>query len=186
MNLQEATIKKLLEAKQVGTLYHYTNLEGIRGIAKLNRLEGNYNRQSFTRRSDLLNKNWSVYNDVRITVDGDLLSERYKIKPTNQIYNRMEAEERIIIKQIDNFSMYVTEVIISKQSLKNYSNKFKKFPNFINNIKDKAEWEKIFKNPEDYDLAKFYDFDTNKFNIEAYWEDTINLCKKVFKNIKEV
>lgn len=190
MNLEEATMlalqNKLIEAKQVGTLYHYTNLEGLRGIAQDNTLKGNYGRQCFTRRKDLMNTNWSVYSDVKIIVDGDLLSEQFKIRPTNQVCDRMEAEERISVSQINNFSKYVQGVEISKKAFSNFKDKFRKYPHFLENIADLADWEKMFKDPENWDYAKFYNFETKKFDIKAYYNDTIELCKRVFKNVSEV
>jgi len=81
----------LQEGKQVGPLYHYTSADGLKGIIQSNRInasEENYLGNelyyvSFTRNKNFHNKgqNFNVKTDYRITLDGDKLSNRYKIKP---------------------------------------------------------------------------------------------------------
>ena len=181
MNLQEATIKKILEAKQIGTIYHYTNLIGLAGITYSNKLIGSYNRQCFTRRNDLLNANWSVYNTVKIIVDGNLLSEKYKIKPTNQTSNRMEAEERIYIKQIDDFSKYVLGIEISKnQAIKELEQSTNKNPDYW------KEKDYSYKYIYGDSYNGYWNEDKYKYDVKVFYKDVINLCKITFKNVKEV
>ena len=96
----------LNESKQVGTLYHYTKLGPLKDIVDSGVLMGTPSL-SFTR-----DKNFhKSYRDigagygkgllaVRLTVDGDKLSNRYKIEPHADIYydkgtSNFEAEERI-------------------------------------------------------------------------------------------
>jgi hypothetical protein len=97
----------LNESKQVGTLYHYTKFGPLKNIVDSGVLMGTPSL-SFTR-----DKNFhKSYRDigagygkgplaVRLTVDGDKLSNRYKIEPHADIhYGKgtydFEAEERII------------------------------------------------------------------------------------------
>lgn len=81
----------LKEAKQVGILYHFTSDYGMKGILKSNILKASeevYTRKllyfvSFTRNKNF-HKRKNLYNvkaDYRITIDGNKLSEKYKIQP---------------------------------------------------------------------------------------------------------
>lgn len=95
----------LREAKQVGPLYHFTSYGRMILIVKDNFVlkpkiltsESDY--LSFTRNKQMISD--SVPSNVRITVDGDKLSEKYKIEPyadTKAGYGRNawdESEERI-------------------------------------------------------------------------------------------
>jgi len=83
--------KDLKEAKQVGPLYHYTSADGLKGIIQSNRInasEENYLGNelyyiSFTRNKNFHKKGskFSVKTEYRITLDGDKLSSKYKIRP---------------------------------------------------------------------------------------------------------
>ena len=91
LNKENYADGKVDEAKQVGNLYHYTSAEGLKGILtsnSLNASEENYLGNelyyvSFTRNKNFHNKgqNFNVKTDYRITLDGDKLSSKYKIKP---------------------------------------------------------------------------------------------------------
>ena len=82
---------KVDEAKQVGNLYHYTSAKGLKSILtsnSLNASQENYSGKelhfvSFTRNKNFHKKgqNFNVKTDYRITLDGDKLSNKYKIKP---------------------------------------------------------------------------------------------------------
>ena len=79
------------EAKQVGILYHYTSEDGLKNILESNQLKSSEEYYmgnelyfiSFTRNKNFHKKGmkWQVKTDYRITLDGDKLSNRYKIKP---------------------------------------------------------------------------------------------------------
>jgi hypothetical protein len=81
----------LHEAKQVGLLYHYTSENGLKGILQSNKLNAStefYKGHelyyvAFTRNKNFHKKsnNWGVKTDYRITIDGDKLSNKYKIQP---------------------------------------------------------------------------------------------------------
>lgn len=107
------------EAKQVGTIYHFTSYSGLLSIIKdeykLKDFTGanvdnvkltDLNRElyvSFTRSRNLVSD--TVYKQARITVDGTKLSNQYKITPfadKKAGYGRTtsdEAEERIVVKK---------------------------------------------------------------------------------------
>jgi hypothetical protein len=79
------------EEKQVGLLYHYTTANGLKGILqsnKINTSEENYLGNelyyiSFTRNKNFHKKGakFGVSTEYRIALDGDKLSNKYKIKP---------------------------------------------------------------------------------------------------------
>jgi len=81
----------LNEGKQVGPLYHYTSANGLKGILQSNRInasEENYLGNelyyiSFTRNKNFHKKGskFGVKTEYRITLDGDKLSNKYKIRP---------------------------------------------------------------------------------------------------------
>lgn len=75
----------LKEAKQVGTLYHATDLDGLKGIINTNSLTSErYNGISFSR-----NKNtWYANNPFTLVFDGDKLSQNHKTYPYswNNVY----------------------------------------------------------------------------------------------------
>ena len=81
----------LEEGKQVGTLYHYTSVDGLKGILSSNSIKASeeiYMGQnlyyiSFTRNKNFHKKGskFGVKTEYRITLDGDKLSNKYKITP---------------------------------------------------------------------------------------------------------
>ena len=113
----------LKEAKQVGIIYHYTTFEAGLKILKLNQMKSfeaaDSTRSkpiygvSFTRDKRFHNKHNIGFDvssfgqrpQVRFTVDGDKLSNNYKIQPYAQIggsgrfekqHEEFEAEERVV------------------------------------------------------------------------------------------
>lgn len=135
----------MLEGKQVGTLYHFTNADKFIHILQDNVLKssrkqpdngyGGYGYISFTRDKNFNKVPRGSISGTAIVfiVDGDKLSDRYKVEPFNY-YNyankndnpeRVEAEERVIGKgiyavdgiEIPNFLNYITNIIV-------YKNKF--------------------------------------------------------------
>jgi hypothetical protein len=110
----------LKEAKQVGTLYHFTRTGELINILENNILKASdmwatnddlrpFN--AFTR-----NKNgWDVGGfptDVRISIDGNKLSDKYKIQPFNMGFGVDEMEERVY-KDILNIKNYITDITIN-------------------------------------------------------------------------
>ena len=115
------------EAKQVGILYHYTTPEALLNILKTDELKtGEYGVNSFTR-----NKNYHLKNEcvrrgpVRITVNGDAMSNHTKFFPWNswvakdksrqkqkRYYDEWEERTYADIKGIKKF---VTKIAIDPQ-----------------------------------------------------------------------
>lgn len=108
----------LSEAKQVGTLYHLTNLDGMEFIMKSDKIVRKlYDGISFTR-----NKMLNFYEGhparlyFKLIIDGDKLSNKYKIEPfkyhsqKDNVDFRNEAEEIIKTREISNVSNYIKGV----------------------------------------------------------------------------
>ena len=121
-------IDLLNEGKQVGLLYHFTRTNELTGILQNNILKASdmwatnddlrpFN--AFTR-----NKNgWDVGGfptDVRITLDGDKLSNKYKIRPFDMGFGVDEMEERIY-KDILNIKDYILDITINTKTKGNYN-----------------------------------------------------------------
>jgi len=117
----------IAEAKQVGTIYHFTRLSSLFDMIKFDfDMSSHQDYISFTRNYNMIdyekNQNDLAYDFklgdkriVRIAIDGDKLSNKYKIEPFLDITNNVkrsagEQEQRIkqklisikcCIKQID-------------------------------------------------------------------------------------
>jgi hypothetical protein len=122
----------IVEAKEVGILYHFTNIFGLIKIISSNKMEGNWHSGyvSFTR-----NRNFSrTYRkigvdtiNVRIIIDGNKLSEKYKIEPysyygnqgkSDYRYGSYDESEEHVKGDITNISEYIIEAeILSKHDL---------------------------------------------------------------------
>lgn len=122
-------LEMLNEYKQVGILYHYTSLEYLFSILNDNEIKS-FNRVknkfviSFTR-----DKNWHHRYEtgpVRITINGNKLSNNYKIQPYHDLsyFNSKSAttendemEEMVYTKEIINITDYIIEIIIIKNNI---------------------------------------------------------------------
>lgn len=147
-------LKEITEGKQVGTLYHYTFTWNLYEIIKTNiltpeLLQGqNKGWISFTRSKDKNQFEISQDANCVIVVDGDKLSNNYKVTPFHDIdfesaikkeksykYKTDEMEEKVK-GPIKNLSKYIIKVII-------YSNNDKsKSPLVLKNI---LKTEKLLK-----------------------------------------
>jgi hypothetical protein len=125
MKLIDILQESLAEAKQVGLLYHFTTYEKALYIIKdgyalrtaSNRLYGgnpNPDFISFTRNKNL--KSPTISGEVRFTIDGDGLSNKYKIQPfADTGTDTDESEERVDAVPIRgelNFSKYLKSIDI--------------------------------------------------------------------------
>lgn len=104
----------ILESKQVGTIYHYTSIMAIFKILKENELRSLRSFLTFDNKeidyiSCTRNKNFHLENptisssDIRIELNGNLLSTKYKIIPRDDNWKRIEY--------IDNFNNKKTKLI---------------------------------------------------------------------------
>ena len=83
--------ENISESKQVGTLYHYTSANGLKGILQSNSIKASEEYYlgndlyfvSFTRNKNFHKKGsaFDVSMDYRIALDGNKLSNKYKIAP---------------------------------------------------------------------------------------------------------
>jgi len=121
-------IDLLLEARQVGPLYHFTGVRGLELIIETNtfRTSPSYvsgdpsDRVSFTR-----NKNY-YWNIIRIGVDGDKLSTKYKITPYSYqqgAKGALDQSEEVVEKDISNAKNYITDVTYILDEHKAYKHK---------------------------------------------------------------
>jgi len=112
----------ITEGKQVGNLYHYTSADGLKGILGSNSIKSSKEYYlgnelyfvSFTRNKNFHKKGstFDVKTDYRITIDGDKLSNKYKIKPfaylpgwnykDNWEYDWLEDEPESVVRDFFN------------------------------------------------------------------------------------
>jgi hypothetical protein len=80
-------LKEITEAKQVGNLYHFTPLKNIIPLLDSQVITPNLEKQiSTTRRADMdisefIKMHWGRNNTARLTLDGNKISAKYKIRP---------------------------------------------------------------------------------------------------------
>jgi len=160
----------LNEGKQVGLLYHWTDLVGSLNIISQDFLKGyltdTFKEQpaiSFTRDKNFYKgKNkLATKPEICFVVDGDKLSNHYKIQPfQDSKIKKDEMEEKVLTKGIENFSQYVVKVLVVK-------NRFNKSHTYSpDQIKDK--WEKAGGEGSYPIYTKYLELLTNKgFNIET-------------------
>lgn len=123
--------ENLNEAKQVGDIYHFTSYENMISIIdsdfklKSSRKDGDTESYiSFTRNRNMTSP--TIYRDVRITVDGDALSNKYKIEPFADVKagfgrkSKDESEERINVIKIGDevdIKKYIKQIDILDPSM---------------------------------------------------------------------
>lgn len=130
------TIHELLnEGKQVGTLYHFTTIISACKIMENDEIKGGYRGEfdswgiSFTRDKNFSQKGKRIIGGTGVVfvVDGDKLSNKYKIAPFQYLGNAKdkamiaykkqvgdEMEELLNLGQkrkLENFSKYIIKVI---------------------------------------------------------------------------
>jgi hypothetical protein len=129
------------EGKQVGIIYHFTSLTKFKSILNSDCLLGSQMNQydkndenfyiSFTRNKNLFKqKHLGIDgNLVKITLDGDKLSNTFKFSPFNALHSqkmyRIEAEERLNLKnkyKLSNLDKYVIKYEIIPYEYLKYNN----------------------------------------------------------------
>jgi len=126
----KTTIREYLnESKQVGLLYHFTNLSSLNKILEENKMNGSFmyeeNGIELFGVSTTRNKNLKYdrqKNNIRITLNGDKLSNNYKIKPRdywNREYNvpdnpqTIDEDEEVVLTPkgyISNIKNYIVSI----------------------------------------------------------------------------
>lgn len=131
------------EAKEVGTLYHFTTITNLVQIIKSNSLRGserkdlNKNAVSFTREKYLpfviQTKLSGGTPEVVIVIDGDKLTNRYKTQPYQyggstkgkageKIRKNVgdEREEIVLADKIEKLDLYIKKIYFIDVSFKNF------------------------------------------------------------------
>jgi len=169
------------EAKQVGTLYHYTSISNLKRILNSDVLRiDSKNSISFTRNQnfDYVIRGIGSSLECRLEIDGDKLSNNYKIKPYNEqgftINDPKKFEQEEIVKE--NISPIIPYII--KITL------YKDVNNFAQTIKDK--WN-LNVDIIEKEINKKYDFKSQKFYYQPLSEDFMreNADELNWKNISQ-
>lgn len=181
-------LKSILEAKQVGVLYHYTSVIRAIKIIQSNILKAtdgfNNNEEEHIGYTKATHRDYSgkvisltrdktKYNfiigdeaEIGFVIDGNKLSNNYKIIPFHdEINNEDEQEERIYNRDITNFISYINKVIIYKTKyiddievsdlIELLENK-----NIPYEIQDDPKMTKATKKIHDYRLSKDNDYES--------------------------
>ena len=142
------SFKYYLEAKQVGTLYHFTKLKAIEKIIKSGFVlkSSDLKYISFTRDFKLPYSASEFYDHIiRIAINGNNLSNKYKIEPFQYRSSRTkdtEAEERVMKERV-NILPYIIQIDIFEDFRQEYEAGYiknlidetkKKFPNIKTNL----------------------------------------------------
>jgi hypothetical protein len=92
-------LKEITEGKQIGEIYHFTSLDSTPDILESGKLEPSPDRSeklgfiSFTR-NRALSTLGGFKSQVRITIDGDKLSNKYQILPYAQLKPEVKRDEK--------------------------------------------------------------------------------------------
>jgi hypothetical protein len=128
-------LKRLLkEAKQVGTLYHFTSFDSLKNILQSNTIKGSWGNEdvkgkyvSTTRDKNLWKTDPNLGAEelqVALVLDGDKLSNKYKIRPyayePYRVLDRSgaEAEELIMLPNgvLPDIDQYLLGVSLLKKN----------------------------------------------------------------------
>lgn len=119
--------KFILERKQLGTIYHFTHsLWGLSCILEEDELRsGEFDGISFTRNKNMWNIQYLTRDDndrykIRISFDGDRMSDRWKFEPflyDSDFDFKDEAEERVLWDSMYGIRKYITKITFRRKSL---------------------------------------------------------------------
>ena len=171
----------LLESKQVGLLYHFTNDENALKILSDNELRTTHGHKGkeraafFTRNKMYLDEPASTgmhRNLVRFCINGDKLSNNYKISPSHNLtrgyepkphgtgkYNKDEFEESVD-KNITDIKKYIIDITLDKVSLQ----KIFAFSHFTTSTNDPEQMIKDAETKAQKEMKEFY-YKLQKFGI---------------------
>ena len=158
------------EAKQVGTLYHFTNLYNLLFILEEDSLKSRNDWVSFTR-----NKNFAKIDRILpggdinciLIINGDSLSNNYKIEPYHDQKffrerdfgtDKMEQEEKVL-GPISPIKSYIENIILLKNEIKNWE---------IQNIYYKQNGENVPREDSDkYSIEDIKNYIQNTYGINV-------------------
>ena len=121
---------KIESAKQVGTLYHLTNLDGIEYILDKNILSSkNFGGNVSFTRNKMMNSYIGARPDTlfKLMIDGNKLSNNYSINPTqfhSQTNVSLKEFEEVVKGPIKDISKYITGIIFIESNFDYYLEKF--------------------------------------------------------------
>lgn len=120
----------LEEAKQVGVIYHFTNVDALISILEKDTLSSEYHHAiAFTRNYKL-----GFSSGVRIAFDGDKMSNKFSFEPKlykGDLKYKKEAEETIRKNSIKGVIKYIKQVDVIPEDLGR--NEGDLFYDFMNN-----------------------------------------------------
>jgi hypothetical protein len=123
-------LKEITEGKQVGDVYHFTSMDNLKKILKSKILIPSKERKyiSFTRNKNLATLE-NEKRDVKITIDGNKLSTKYKIIPYTQTSPETKFDDYLFKRNPNIFKKsdesFEAEVIIPVEK---YNNKIDILP----------------------------------------------------------
>jgi len=184
----------LIEGKNIGILYHFTTFDRLLYILQSNLLKSvngyRINNKIYYGISTTRNKNIKLNLNhsnellfkfhVRIDLDGNLISNNYKIIPYNDFSHKTrtkntESEELIVTKQgLTNLNKYIIQVILPLKYIE-YKNKNILFK-IIELLQDKKIKFKLdfngFQNDERYNE------EADAYDLTIFTKDELNYLQK--------
>lgn len=192
--------KQLNEGKQVGLLYHYTSADGLKGILSSNRINASEEYYlgvilyyiSFTRNKNFHNKKqkFRVKTNYRITLDGDKLSNKYKITPfsykpgwdyeNNWEYDWLEDEPESVVRDFfNNTGDYdEQEERISFKGPEGGIDNIKNYILHVDKVEDLQE-----KTIQSFNLQNVNELENNEIK---YWANYFNIFNKLKENPNKI
>jgi len=123
----------IFEGKQVGSIYHYTDVDSVHDILNSNSLRIGFRGNISTTRDKNFHKNSNeskrvgVPTHISLELDGDKLSNNHKITPKNDLPSKSSSKENaddkisgrnereeVINKDVDNVKKYIKKIRIHK------------------------------------------------------------------------
>lgn len=159
-------ISKFPEAKQIGILYHFTSIKNLILIIKNNQLLGAINGISTTRdKFGWKHMTTIAGNQCAIILDGDKISNNYKIFPYQDLSDKYsdEQEERIPVRVIKNIDKYIKKIVLLYPE--NWRIDYRDIL-LINRLIGNTE------NDEEINIDYVIDFISKKFKIEIISKET--------------
>jgi len=138
--LHKETESFIVERKQRGTLYHITSISSMENILKTDEFRKHASRKFLSLTRDRNYSGWDRNkHQVRLFIDGDKLSDNYKIRPykDNAVGSNKEREEGIDASVVKNFRKYIQKIDILYHPDEHWN---------PNAVKDgKKEWKELQK-----------------------------------------
>lgn len=171
---------KIVSGKQVGTLYHLTNIEGMDYILKNNVLESrNFGGHVSLTRDKMMNSyvGHPPAMFFKLIIDGDKLSNNYKIEPYQYKSNTgiyLPESEEMIEGTIKNISKYIKGIAFIEKNFEYYLDRFREEGKDVNS--------KLFQKYLFSDLIKMLKELDKKYGLYVQIGSQIKKDNKWFKD----